>query len=73
MNLSKRYPLPPNSHTFLSHSVCLLNAGGAGSETLKNLVLPGIGKFTIVDDRKVSEEDCSNNFFVTKEQIGESR
>lgn len=33
-------------------SVCLLNAGPTGSETLKNLVLGGIASFTIVDGAK---------------------
>jgi amyloid beta precursor protein binding protein 1 len=43
----------------------LLNATGAGTETLKNLILPAVGKFTIVDDALISERDCGNNFFVT--------
>uniref|UniRef100_A0A8C2HI73 NEDD8-activating enzyme E1 regulatory subunit n=1 Tax=Cyprinus carpio TaxID=7962 RepID=A0A8C2HI73_CYPCA len=33
--------------------VCLLNATATGTEILKNLVLPGIGAFTIVDGHKV--------------------
>jgi amyloid beta precursor protein binding protein 1 len=32
-------------------SVLLIGADGVGSETLKNLVLPGIGSFTILDDK----------------------
>jgi amyloid beta precursor protein binding protein 1 len=54
-------------------SVLLLNATGAGTEALKNLVLPAVGKFTIVDDAVVSERDCGNNFFVTYESIGMPR
>jgi hypothetical protein len=53
--------------------VCLLTAGPLGSETLKNLVLPGVGAFTIVDDAKVVEADLGNNFFVTEESVGQSR
>lgn len=34
--------------------ICLLHAGPAGTETLKNLVLGGIASFTIVDAAKVS-------------------
>lgn len=34
--------------------VCLLHCGPTGSETLKNLVLGGIGGFTVVDGSKVS-------------------
>uniref|UniRef100_A0A3P8XXL7 NEDD8-activating enzyme E1 regulatory subunit n=1 Tax=Esox lucius TaxID=8010 RepID=A0A3P8XXL7_ESOLU len=37
--------------------VCLINASASGTEILKNLVLPGIGAFTIVDGHKVSGED----------------
>jgi amyloid beta precursor protein binding protein 1 len=40
-----------------SAQVCLINATGVGTEILKSLVLPGIGAFTIVDGRKVTEED----------------
>uniref|UniRef100_A0A9J8C9M1 NEDD8-activating enzyme E1 regulatory subunit n=1 Tax=Cyprinus carpio carpio TaxID=630221 RepID=A0A9J8C9M1_CYPCA len=41
--------------------VCLINATATGTEILKNLVLPGIGAFTIVDGHKVSGEDVGNN------------
>ena len=34
--------------------VCLLGATGAGTETLKNLILPAVGRFTIVDSEVVS-------------------
>lgn len=40
-----------------SAHVCLINATGTGTEILKSLVLPGIGAFTIVDGKKVTEED----------------
>jgi len=53
--------------------VLLLGAGPAGSETLKNLVLPGIGKFSIVDGEKVSNRDLGNNFFVELAGVGQSR
>lgn len=42
--------------------VCLLNCGPTGSEALKNLVLGGIGSFTIVDGKKVEPSDLGNNF-----------
>uniref|UniRef100_A0A8B9H6E9 NEDD8-activating enzyme E1 regulatory subunit n=1 Tax=Astyanax mexicanus TaxID=7994 RepID=A0A8B9H6E9_ASTMX len=44
-----------NAHT------CLLNASATGTEILKNLILPGIGAFTIVDGHKVTGEDVGNN------------
>uniref|UniRef100_A0A6B2L1E8 NEDD8-activating enzyme E1 regulatory subunit n=1 Tax=Arcella intermedia TaxID=1963864 RepID=A0A6B2L1E8_9EUKA len=53
--------------------ICLLNGGALGSETLKNLVLPGIGEFTIVDGNKVTLRDLGNNFFVEQDSIGKSR
>lgn len=43
-------------------SVCLLNCGPTGSETLKNLVLGGIGSITVVDGSKVELGDLGNNF-----------
>ncbi|XP_068117926.1 NEDD8-activating enzyme E1 regulatory subunit [Hyperolius riggenbachi] len=56
-----------------SAHVCLINATATGTEILKNLVLPGIGSFTIVDSNLVSGEDVGNNFFLTRESIGKSR
>lgn len=43
-------------------SICLLNCGPTGSETLKNLVLGGIGSITVVDGSKVNDGDLGNNF-----------
>ncbi|EKV15812.1 Ubiquitin-like activating enzyme (UlaA), putative [Penicillium digitatum] len=48
-------------------------AGVAGVETLKNLVLPGIGGFTIVDPAIVTESDLGVNFFLEEESLGKSR
>ncbi|KAM5433534.1 hypothetical protein MferCBS31731_007040 [Microsporum ferrugineum] len=48
-------------------------AGVVGVETLKNLVLPGIGGFTIVDPATVSEPDLGVNFFLTEDSLGKSR
>lgn len=50
--------------------ICLINATPTGAEALKNLILPGIGAFTIVDERVVNEEDLSGNFFLTEDDIG---
>ena len=47
--------------------------GVVGVETLKNLVLPGIGGFTIVDPAIVSEPDLGLNFFLEEESLGKSR
>ncbi|XP_013393468.1 NEDD8-activating enzyme E1 regulatory subunit isoform X2 [Lingula anatina] len=56
-----------------SAKVCLINATATGTEILKNLILPGVGSFTIVDGKKVTGEDVGNNFFLDKDKIGESR
>lgn len=55
--------------------IVLLNAGPGvvGVETLKNLILPGCGSFTIVDDAVVGEEDLGVNFFLEEESLGKSR
>ena len=45
----------------------------AGIETLKNLVLPGIGSFTIADSAMVTEADLGINFFLEAESLGKSR
>ncbi|KAK6332233.1 hypothetical protein TWF696_002954 [Orbilia brochopaga] len=50
--------------------ILLINATAAGTETLKNLVLPGIGRFTIIDDAVVKDEDLGSNFFLDDSSIG---
>lgn len=53
----------------LAHAhVCLLGCGPCGTEALKNLVLGGVGAFTVVDGRRVRDEDLGNNFLLTAEQ-----
>ncbi|KAL2930463.1 NEDD8-activating enzyme E1 regulatory subunit AXR1 [Bienertia sinuspersici] len=54
-------------------SVCLLNCGPTGSETIKNLVLGGIGSITVVDGSKVEVGDLGNNFMVDETSLGESK
>lgn len=44
--------------------IVLFGAGPIGTEALKNLVLPGVGHVTIVDDARVTPTDVANNFFV---------
>ena len=55
--------------------VLLLNSGPGvvGVETLKNLILPGVGSFTIVDEAKVSELDLGVNFFLEESSLGRRR
>lgn len=58
-----------------SSNVLLVNSGSGtvGVETLKNLVLPGIGQFTIVDDAVVEDADLGVNFFLDESSRGKSR
>jgi amyloid beta precursor protein binding protein 1 len=42
--------------------ICLINASAAGTETLKNMVLPGVGYFTILDENSITEEDLANKY-----------
>ncbi|KAK1975852.1 ThiF family protein [Colletotrichum cereale] len=58
-----------------SANLLLVNSGSGtvGVETLKNLVLPGIGKFTIADDAVVDEADLGVNFFLDESHLGKSR
>ena len=53
--------------------VCLINASATGTEILKNLVLPGIGAFTVVDSKQVAAVDVGSNFFLTADAIGSPR
>ncbi|KAF4659009.1 NEDD8-activating enzyme E1 regulatory subunit, partial [Perkinsus chesapeaki] len=50
--------------------ILALGSTAVVSETLKNLVLPGVGNFTIVDDLMVTERDLGQNFFVRREDLG---
>ncbi|KAI3806780.1 hypothetical protein L1987_22695 [Smallanthus sonchifolius] len=54
-------------------SICLLNCGPTGSETLKNLVLGGIGSITVVDGSKVENGDLGNNFMVNESSLGQPK
>ncbi|KAJ2720102.1 hypothetical protein GGI07_004814 [Coemansia sp. Benny D115] len=53
--------------------VCVLGSSALASESLKNLALPGIGSFTVVDDALVGEHDTQTNFFVQADDGGKPR
>eukprot|EP00980_Cylindrotheca_fusiformis_P000374 scaffold91_cov127-Cylindrotheca_fusiformis.AAC.34 len=50
--------------------VVLVGATAAGTETLKNLALPGIGSYCVVDDAVVSKHDEASNFFLSSNGEG---
>jgi amyloid beta precursor protein binding protein 1 len=57
-----------------SSKVLVISASATSTSILKNLVLPGIGQFTIIDDKAVTPEDAGNNFFLNgHHSIGKSR
>ena len=58
-----------NAKVLLLHS----GSGVVGVETLKNLILPGVGSFTIVDETNVSELDLGVNFFLEESSLGRWR
>ena len=47
-----------------SARVLVLSSSATSTSILKNLVLPGIGHFTILDHTTVSQADAGNNFFL---------
>lgn len=55
--------------------ILLINSGSGvtGIEALKNLILPGIGNFTIQDSSIVSEADLGVNFFLEESSLGKPR
>lgn len=57
-----------------SANVLLIGASHLGAQVLKNLILPGVGSFTILDGQRVTgSHDLGNNFFLEPESIGRSR
>ena len=57
-----------------SAHILVISASATSTSVLKNLVLPGIGKFTILDSSNVTSEDAGNNFFLEgPSSIGKSR
>lgn len=51
-------------------SVLIITLRGIATEVCKNIVLAGIGKVTILDDTKISEEDLGCGFFFREEDVG---
>lgn len=57
-----------------SSRILLLSASATSTSILKNLVLPGIGHFTILDAATVTSKDAGNNFFLEgPHSVGKSR
>ncbi|CAL9734502.1 DNA damage tolerance protein RHC31 [Monosporozyma servazzii] len=57
-----------------SARVLLINIGSIGTEITKNIVLSGIGHFSILDNNHVvTEEDLGSQFLLSKEDVGKCR
>merc|ERR1712224_451907 len=59
-----------------------VGTSAAGTETLKNLILPGIGAFCVMDfvsfpsssvTGAISDQDAASNFFLPKKDMGVSK
>ncbi|KAL0210956.1 hypothetical protein P9112_009254 [Eukaryota sp. TZLM1-RC] len=57
----------------VSSKILVFGSCPATSETLKNLVLPGIGEVVVIDDATVTERDIHRDFFLHQTDIGSSR
>lgn len=56
-----------------SARILVLGVTATSTASLKNLILPGIGSFTILDNGVVTGADAGNNFFLESEGIGKNR
>ncbi|GAA5825049.1 hypothetical protein JCM3770_004513 [Rhodotorula araucariae] len=58
----------------LEHAhVLVVNGNATASSTLKNLVLPNVGHFTVLDPATVTEADIGANFFLDPSSLGKPR
>jgi amyloid beta precursor protein binding protein 1 len=53
--------------------ILLIGGDLPGVETVKNLVLPGVGSIHILDDQFVTLRDSGSNFFIPHETVGKLR
>ncbi|GAA5879880.1 hypothetical protein JCM16303_004383 [Sporobolomyces ruberrimus] len=54
-------------------NVLVINSNSTATSTLKNLVLPGTGNFTMLDPELVKPQDLGTNFFLEPTSIGQPR
>ena len=52
-------------------TILIVNLKGVATETIKNIVLAGIGKLIVVDDQDVAEEDLGTGFLFREEDVGQ--
>jgi ubiquitin-like 1-activating enzyme E1 A len=51
-------------------TILVITLKGVATETIKNIVLAGIGKLVVADPENVSPEDLGAGFFFRDEDVG---
>jgi ubiquitin-like 1-activating enzyme E1 A len=51
-------------------TILVVNLKGVAAETVKNIVLAGVGRLVIVDGGDVAPEDLGCNFLLREEDVG---
>ncbi len=54
-------------------SIFLSGLGGLGIEIAKNVVLSGVKRFTVHDERNVAAGDLCSQFFIESSDLGKNR
>lgn len=57
-------------HRMRNATLLIVNLKGVATETIKNIVLAGIGKLIILDGENVKPEDLGAGFFLRDEDVG---
>ena len=58
--------------SMISSKVKVIGINGSSLESCKNLILSGIGKLCIEEDRRLKDEDLSTIYFAKYEDVGKS-
>ncbi|KAI9298589.1 ubiquitin-activating emzyme E1 [Neoconidiobolus thromboides FSU 785] len=56
-----------------TNKVLIFGLNGLGLEVAKNLILSGVGSVSIFDDKRVTIDDLSSQYFLTEDDIGKFR
>jgi NEDD8-activating enzyme E1 regulatory subunit len=50
-----------------------MNIDGAATELLKNLILAGVGFVSLIDEKKIDQQDLKENFFLSQTDLNKNR
>ena len=56
-----------------SAHIAIIGSSATAAETLKNLILPNLKRYTVIDDAFVTEADVGNNYFIPENAVGRKR